>query len=137
MELRDLEALEFDLGRWTKQAGPLESVMVRTKDRFVMLPFFGHVFVGFDSIPDPRWQEHLLGDLWRFRAPAFKCPAAWSMAKVLGTLGAFSSVGEAKRNGWDFHSPQGWEDHKVRIAKSQGIITVVTPTDVVLRTDTF
>ena len=137
MELRDLEPLAFDLGRWVKQAPTLESVMFRDGGKFSMLPFFGHVFVGFDSIPDRRWQGHLVSDLWRLRAPAFKCPPAWSMAKVLGALGAFSSVGEAKRNGWDFRPEPGWSDLKVRIAKRQGIITVVTPTDAVLRTDSF
>lgn len=149
MELRDLEPLEFDLNEWVRAFNwKVKSVMVRVPAKtnaagvtvpahFVMLPLFAHVFVGFDNIPDPRWQEHLLGDLWRFNVPAFKCPAAWSMAKILGALKAFSSVGDAKRNGWDFRSEQGWEDHKVRIAKNQGIITVITPTDAVLALDTF
>jgi len=148
MELRDLEPLEFDLNSWVKSRNKLESVMVRVPGKnhpdkgwiephFITMPFFGHVFVGFDSIPDSRWQSSLVSDLKSFQAPSFKCPSAWTMAKILGALKAFSSVGDAKRNGWDFKPTPGWDDHKVRIAKVQGILTVVTPTEIVLRTDSF
>lgn len=142
--LHDLGEKPFDLPDWVRACqNHLNQVMVRIPEKvnaegvrtpahFVNMPFFGTIFVGFDNIPDMRWKEFTTSDLHQNPAPAFKCPMGWTLARVLGNLKVFQSIGEAKRNGWDSFSPEGWEDHKVRVAKIQGILTVVTPTAVVL-----
>jgi hypothetical protein len=104
-----------------------------TPAHFVMLPFFGTVFCGMELVTDTRWQESMLSGLEGDRAPVLACPAQWNLAKILGTLKIFSSVSDARRNGWDRKSDQGWEWHQVRVAKTKGILCVVTPTNAVLR----
>lgn len=130
----NLEEKSFDLSEWVAVCGDnLDMVRFKVpgKEEMIMLPFFGHVFVGFETVEDSRWFEFACSDLSDFRAPAFKCPAHWTLAKILGTLKVFGSIGDAKRNGWDRLSEQGWEDHKVRVAKRPGVLTVVTPTDLI------
>jgi hypothetical protein len=104
-----------------------------TPGHFVMLPFFGTVFCGLELVTDERWRDNMLSDFADHKAPILACPAHWTLAKLLGSLKVFSSVGDAKRNGWDKKSDQGWEWHLVRIAKLKGILCVVTPTDAILR----
>jgi len=133
--LQNLEEKPFDLPEWVKACQDhLDSSQILNKEKthLIRMPFFGTVFVGFDEIPDERWKESLTSDLHLTRAPAFKCPRHWNLAKILGTLKIFSSVGDAKRNGWDRVSPEGWTEHKVRVAKMQGILCVVVPTEVVM-----
>lgn len=51
-----------------------------------------------------------------------------TMAHLLSRLGKFSSVGEAKRNGWDKPIPTGWNHTVVGKAKNRLDLWIWNPT---------
>lgn len=95
---------------------------------------FCTVLVGFDEIEDARWHTLMCetADLETRRAPIFTAPKSWTMAHILKALGAFKSVSDAKRNGWDKPIPEGFTDHRCRIDRLKGVVMTVRPTKAVL-----
>lgn len=51
-------------------------------------------------------------------------PVEWRMAHLMHRLGAFPSVGQARKNGWDVEIPEGFSQHVVRISKVRGVVTI-------------
>ena len=52
-----------------------------------------------------------------------------SMAHLLARLGKFSSVGDAKRNGWDKPIPTGWSEFTIGKAAKRMDLFIWNPTD--------
>ena len=129
----DLEKTVFDFPRIVGEH--LETCTVwDASGRLIRVSDFATVIVGWGQISDVRWQESIIStlELETRQAPIFTAPEGWRMAHVLKALGAFASVGEAKRNGWDKEIPEGVTDHVCRIRKVKGAILTFRPTPAVL-----
>lgn len=90
------------------------------KGKVVELPDFGIVLV--DGIPTDKTIREMC-DLDSAQ-PIFLAPNTWLMAHIVTKLGAFSSVGQARKNGWNFLPEWGLTSHIVRINKIRGILHV-------------
>lgn len=82
---------------------------------------FGTVFIVPDEIPDVFVADILDQEEG---GTTFVAPAAWRMPHLLKALGAFESVSQAMKNGWNKDIPAGFSQHTVRIAKTKGCITI-------------
>lgn len=86
---------------------------------------FGTVFVGPDcqtALSKPFWEG--VCDIQPTDI-VWIAPREWRMPQLLRALGAFSSAGEAARNGWNFDIPVGFSQHVFRVNKIRGVLTVV------------
>lgn len=62
--------------------------------------------------------------------PVKVMPSEWSsMAQVVADCGFFSSVGEAKRNGWAIPIPDGWSEFKLGKGKKTKHLFIFNPKD--------
>jgi len=112
-----------------------ERTKILTKNNMLAsIPDFCTIIVNFHCITDTRWHASVIDSLGleARKAPVFVCLGCFSLAHILKALGAFQSVGDAKRNGWDKLVPEGIWDHQVRINKVKGIITTFKPTEAML-----
>jgi hypothetical protein len=102
--------------------------------KLVRVVDFCTVLVGWDRITDERWKADIIStlDLETRPGPIFTAPEGWRMAHVLKALGAFQSVGEAKRNGWDKPLEEGMRDHVVRVRKIRGNVCTFRPPEGIL-----
>lgn len=82
---------------------------------------FGTVFIVPDEISDPFVADVLDQEEG---GATFVAPSAWRMPNLLKALGAFESVSQAMKNGWNKDVPTGFSQHTVRIAKTKGCITI-------------
>lgn len=108
------------------------------KGALISLPDFATVLCGWETM-EPRWQEsvqHTL-KLDSTRGPIFSVPTSWKMSHVVKALGAFTSVGEATRNGWGVELPEGVSEHIVRISKVRGVIVTFRPTKSILESGSW
>lgn len=82
---------------------------------------FGTVFIVPDDIPDVFVADILDQEEG---GATFVAPLAWRMPHLLKALGAFESVSQAMKNGWNIEIPPGFSQRTVRIAKTKGCITI-------------
>lgn len=68
-------------------------------------------FVGTDVSDADR--ALFLGPFDENDGPFLDLPAEWSMAHVMHAAGVFTSVGQARRNGWDRPVPRGFDKFTV------------------------
>lgn len=111
-----------------------ERTKILTKDnKLASLADFCTIIVNWHTVTDERWQSSIIDslELEARKAPVFTCLGCFSLAHILKALGAFQSVGDAKRNGWDRIVPEGMCDHQVRINKVKGVITTFRPTETI------
>ena len=83
---------------------------------------FGTVFIVPDEIPDGFVADILVLEEG---GATFVAPPTWRMPHLLKALGAFESVSQAMKNGWNKDIPAGFSQHTVRIAKTKGCITII------------
>lgn len=90
---------------------------------------FCTVLVGWDKLTDERWKTLVVQslELESRQAPIFLAPESGNMAHIMRALGAFPSVGEARRNGWNIDIEEGIMLHACRIRKIRGVVTVFKP----------
>lgn len=107
--------------------------------RRILVADFATILVGFDRITDERWRESVAAtlELETRKAPIFTAPETWTLAHVMKALGAFGSVGEAKRNGWVAGIEEGMSEHVCRIRKIRGAVTTFRPTATVLSPESW
>lgn len=108
-----------------------DSAPVLSKDGkgLVRMPHACTVLFDWDKLQDERWALssartlEITEDI-ALRSPVFLAPSTWRLAHVVHALGAFKSVGEAKRNGWDKDVAEGLDFYSVRFAHVKYVFTV-------------
>src|SRR5687768_12229909 len=65
-------------------------------EKQIKLSDFGTIFIGQNSLIDGAWIAQQAPE-----ALIWIAPSAWRMAQIVKALGAFESIGQAKKNGWD------------------------------------
>lgn len=88
-----------------------------TNLKWVRLPDFGTILIN----------SNIENDEFGFVAipgMVFSAPSEWTMAHIMKALGAFKSVGDARRNGWNTEIEIGFFPIVVRLNKIQGIIWI-------------
>ena len=113
---------------------PTEDIIVPTGFVLASTTDFCTVLVGWDKLTDERWKADIIStlELETREAPVFLAPAGWRMAHILKALGAFQSVGDAKRNGWDKEVEPGMSTHLCRIRKVKGAFVTFKPPEGIL-----
>jgi hypothetical protein len=130
----DLETTVFDFTALVNENDETTRFLDKT-GKVQNLSDFCTVLVGWDKITDPRWKTMIVEilELESRKAPIFFVPESWRMAHIMRALGAFTSVGEARRNGWDLSIEEGLNDHVCRIRKVRGVVSVFRVTESMLK----
>lgn len=107
----NLETTVFELGEVVQN---LPMTKAFKGKELIQVVDFGTVFQGELSPSDKEMSLPQEG------APIFTIPLEWKMCHVLAKLGAFPSVTQARKNGWDKEIPKGCTSILFRIKKIRG-----------------
>lgn len=126
---------EVLLSALPRELRPIKDISVPGKPVLEERLDFCTVIQGWDKITDDRWKALCIDTmaLEDRQAPVFTVPDHWTMAHVMKALGAFKSVGDAKRNGWDKPIEEGHTDHQCRIDRLRGVVLTFRPTKFTLQ----
>lgn len=111
----NLENTKFEL---SAMVGELPMTCAFKGKKFVQVTDFGTVYIGSPNKDDRACSDPQKG------APAFTAPAEWTFAHLMAALGAFPSVSQARKNGWNREIPHGCSSVLVRISKIRGEVWI-------------
>lgn len=109
----DMKSLVTNIGRkvpWVDKGKP------------TMETDFGTIFVGVIGHTNEKWWIEL-GDGCSGGLDLV-CPPSWRMPQIMRAMGAFDSAGAAAKNGWNTDIPIGFSQHRIRINKVRGVVTI-------------
>lgn len=107
----NLETTVFELKEVVQE---LPRTMSFKGKKFISCVDFGTVFIGEVSEEDKEMSLPQEG------SPIFSAPIDWKMCHILAKLGAFPSVTQARKNGWDKEIDVGCTSVIFRIKKIHG-----------------
>lgn len=113
----DLEKTRFQITSQIMEYLPTTLAWIKNKP--VSLVDFGTVVIPCENQPVPDFVfSKNRGEL------VFHAPQHWKLCHVVAAMNAFSSVGQARKNGWNRNIPFGMSQHVFRINKTRGSVTI-------------